>query len=72
MILNPLTTSPEILAIFALSAAFAPFGGRFLNFLSISKVGVSVYTSIAGLQPLIVTGLAAVFLAEQFSLIVYA
>ena len=72
MFLNPLTTSPEILAIFALSAAFAPFGGRFLNFLSISKVGVSVYTSIAGLQPLIVTGLAAVFLAEQFSPIVYA
>ena len=72
IVLNPLAFSPQILAIFAVSAAFAPFGGRFLNFLSIEKVGVSVYTSISGLQPLIVTGLAAIFLAEKLSAIVYA
>ena len=72
IMLNPLAFSPQILAIFAVSAAFAPFGGRFLNFLSIEKVGVSVYTSISGLQPLIVTGLAAIFLAEKLSAIVYA
>jgi drug/metabolite transporter (DMT)-like permease len=72
IMLNPLALSPQILAIFAVSAAFAPFGGRFLNFLSIEKVGVSVYTSISGLQPLIVTGLATIFLAEKLSPIVYA
>jgi drug/metabolite transporter (DMT)-like permease len=71
LVLNPLELSPQILLIFALSAAFAPFGGRFLNFLSIEKVGVSICTSIAGLQPLIVTGLAAIFLAEQLSPVVY-
>lgn len=69
---SPIVFDSRAILLYAISAAFAPVSGRLLNFLSIERVGVSTTTSIISLEPIIVTILASVFLAEHFSVIVYA
>ena len=71
LVFSPIILDNRAVLLFALSAAFAPVTGRLLNYKSLEKVGVATTTSIQGIQPIFVTILATIFLAEHFPAIVY-
>jgi len=60
---------PEIdwfaITLFAISGAFALGLGRLLNFMSIENIGVAITSSVVGINPLITSFLAILFLGEQ-------
>lgn len=71
LLFSPIIFNSSAILLYAVSAAFAPVSGRWLNYLSLERVGVSNTTTISGLQPIIVAVLAAIFLSERFPAIIY-
>jgi len=59
-------------AYFACSGLFASALGRLLNYTSIQRLGVSMSSTIIGSSPLFSTIFAAIFLAEEVTLSVFA
>ena len=59
-------------AYFAASGLFASALGRLLNYTSIQRLGVSMSSTIIGSSPLFSTIFAAIFLAEEVTLSVFA
>jgi len=68
---SPIVFDFGAIQIYAIAAAFAPVTGRLLSYLSLEKFGVSTTTAIRGVQPIIVTMLAYIFLSEHFPAIIY-
>ncbi len=71
LLFSPLTISQEVLVLYIISAAFSPLAGRLLNYVALEKMGVSTTTSILGLQPVIVAGLATVLIGERLPATIY-
>lgn len=71
LLFSPIVFDNRAIILYAISAAFAPFSGRLLNYSSLERIGVSATTTILGLQPIIVAVLASIFLSERFPAIIY-